>query len=365
MSGRFIRVTSAILSLSLILYLSTFINENTSNVPEKTLQLSMNKKILIMSATSEIAQQLAKLYVSHGTTLLLHGRDPNKLAQVAAELRKTHPKADIVELPPFDLIYPSHTDVSKITANSLLDECYIRWFDDIVKAYGLPQYMFIAGGGAAKCASATVELNAVSAMKCCEQFIRKIRANVHNDKYRNKRFRILYISSVGGEAFERSYGANGDENSLSSLHYAYCYSKHIMNLYLDDLRIRVKDLNLSIHNSKLGPVDTSMLRGGLKQVTQTIKQAQGIDKYLIKVWLWLTDQTKITAESAAMELKDAIDSDERTFWTPKWLQYWFLFVGALMWIPKFIWQGLIFSCIFVAPWRNKIIETFLRFTFWS
>lgn len=313
----------------------------------------MSKKILIMSATSEIAQGLAKWYLSRNTTLLLHGRNQAKLNQVAEKLRKVNPECEVVVLPLFDLINP-HNERSDGEFPSLLDAYYAKWFDDLVMTHGLPRHMILAFGGTDDMNPSSVfELNAIAAMKCCEHFVRKVRENIHNDKYRNKKFRVVYMSSVAGER------PNMGKDDPSS--FAYSQSKWVMNNYLDTLRDSCADIGLHVHNSKVFCVDTELLRSGLKKSEERYMSGGWLKRMTFHFWKFVGDQSTVSVDYAAEEMKLCIDSNEETFWTPRFAHYIVLFFDGISWISKFILYGLVFSSIFVSSWRTALWNGVRRF----
>jgi short-subunit dehydrogenase len=316
----------------------------------------MTKSVLIMSSTSEIAASLARLYLSKNSTLLLHGRNEDKLNKLVAELKDQYPSGNIVKLPILDLILPENEQSMNQEVSSLLDKHYSSWFDSLVQKHGLPQIMIISGGGVGgyNCSS-VLELNAVSAMKCCEQFIRKIKQHIHNEKYKHKKFHLLYMSSVAGESRDTM-------EYMSSIlgHYVYSCSKNIMNNYLAKLRKNIGNLNLSICNAKIFLVDTQMLRLGLakrEKHTESLSLWSNIKFAIVR---WLIDQTVVEPEYAAEEIKACIDSGEETFYIPRFAQYIVFIFSSIRPTITFFVNGIIFSALFVPSVRNTIIGCIVK-----
>jgi len=309
----------------------------------------MSKSVLIMSSTSEIASALAKLYLSSNTTLLLHGRSEDKLNKLFSDLKSEYPSANIVKLPLMDLVSPVSENLPDHEYASLLDRHYSSWFDSLVQKHGLPQTMVISAGGTSHGKynpSTILELNAVSAMKCCEQFIKKVRQHIHNEKYKHKQFNILFMSSVAGENKDTMESLEG----LS--HYIYGLSKNVMNNYLAKLRQDIGKLNIRICNAKISFTNTNMLRAGMEARAKSMG-SQGF-RATIKLAFtnWFVNQVIIEPEQAAVELKHGLESGEDTFYVPGSAQYLAFFSTAGKSIFNFFINGIIFSLFFVPSVRT-------------
>ncbi|RSU86926.1 SDR family NAD(P)-dependent oxidoreductase [Sphingomonas koreensis] len=89
----------------------------------------MTKRILVLGATSEIAEETARLYAAEGARFVLAGRDPVRLADIAADLRVRG--ASLAEVDAVDL------------AAADVETCTQRWIgilgglDLVLLAYGV------------------------------------------------------------------------------------------------------------------------------------------------------------------------------------------------------------------------------------
>jgi decaprenylphospho-beta-D-erythro-pentofuranosid-2-ulose 2-reductase len=184
-------------------------------------------KVVIIGATSAIAQEVAKLYAAGGASLLLVGRNEAKLMAVASDLRVRGAE-----------------DVDTFVAD-LADRSRDA---DIVAAAGDPDVVLIAHGTLPDQRAidqdpaahiATFDLNATSMIALAAHF-----ANVLE---RNRRGTLAVIGSVAGDRARRSI-------------YVYGAAKAAVHAYLEGLRPRLKAAGAHVVIIKPGWVDTPMTR---------------------------------------------------------------------------------------------------------
>ena len=92
-------------------------------------QHSAPRRIVIIGATSSIAEHCARLWAAPGVTLTLVGRDAGRLERVAADLRVRSPGAEV-----------------RARSGDLLDARAIRTLVDAIVAQGMPDRVLIAHG---------------------------------------------------------------------------------------------------------------------------------------------------------------------------------------------------------------------------
>ena len=185
-------------------------------------------QVLILGATSAIAAEVAQLYAQRGARLHLVGRDPAKLASVAARCTGatvTTQRADFGELDANEgavraaMQSLGQVDVVLIAHGELGDQLASeRSFDD---------------------AEATLRVNFTSVVS--------LLIPIANELEAARAGRIAVITSVAGD---RGRPRN----------YTYGAAKGALNVYLQGLRTRLYAAGVSVTTLKVGPVDTPMTR---------------------------------------------------------------------------------------------------------
>ncbi|MDP9194257.1 MAG: SDR family oxidoreductase [Acidobacteriota bacterium] len=182
--------------------------------------------IVIIGATSAIAQEVAKLYASAGAMLFLVGRNESKLLAVASDLRVRG--ASDVDTFVADLADRSRD--AEIVAAAGANP------DVVLIAHGsLPDQRAIDSDPNAQVAA--FEINATSVIALAAQF-----ANVLE---RNRRGTLAVIGSVAGDRGRRS-------------NYVYGAAKAALHAYCDGLRGRLAEVGVPVVLIKPGWVDTPM-----------------------------------------------------------------------------------------------------------
>lgn len=223
-------------------------------------------RVVILGATSAIAQETAKVYAEEGATLLVVARNEAKLAAVAADLRVRG--ADDVETFVADL------------ADRTRDA-------ELLAAAGEPDVVLIAHGSLpdqraidtdARAQTEAFDVNATSVIALAAAF-----ANV----LEKKRGGVLaVIGSVAGDRGRRS-------------NYVYGAAKAAIHAYCEGLRGRLAESNVAVVLIKPGWVDTPMTRAMKKNplfasarsvgrgIHDAIRARRGT-VYLPGFWRWIS-----------------------------------------------------------------------------
>lgn len=190
----------------------------------------MQGTIVIVGATSSIAEHCARLWLRHGAErLVLVGRDADRTEQLAADLRVRAPKASV-----------------SVVAADLLDAAAIRRTVDGIVAQGVPATVLIAHGSLpdqAACqqdlgaAAEALQVNATSPVLFAEAFAGAMQ--------RSGRGRIALIGSVAGDRGRKS-------------NYVYGAAKGLVTRYAQGLQHRLAGTGVRVTLVKPGPTDTPM-----------------------------------------------------------------------------------------------------------
>ena len=227
----------------------------------------VDMKVVIMGATSAIAQEVARLYANGGASLFLVARNEARLLAVASDLRVRG--ASDVETFVADLADRSR-DAGIVAAAGAAP-------DVVLIAHGsLPDQRAIDTDPAAQVAA--FELNATSVIALAAQF-----ANVLE---RNRRGTLAVIGSVAGDRGRRS-------------NYVYGAAKAAIHAYCDGLRGRLAAAGAHVVLIKPGWVDTPMT-GAIRKnplFASAASIAKGIQRaiaahhgtvYVPGYWRWIS-----------------------------------------------------------------------------
>lgn len=223
--------------------------------------------VVMIGATSAIAQEVAKLYASTGASLFLVARNEAKLLAVASDLRVR----GVTDVETFvaDLADRSRDAEIVAAAGSTPDVVLI--------AHGsLPDQRAIDADPIAQVAE--FELNATSVIALTAQF-----ANVLE---RNRRGTLAVIGSVAGDRGRRS-------------NYVYGAAKAATHAFCDGLRGRLAAAGVAVVLIKPGWVDTPMTSAIKKNplFASAASVAKGIHRaisakratvYLPGYWRWIS-----------------------------------------------------------------------------
>ncbi len=245
--------------------------------------MATKKTLLILGATSAIAQQVARQVVSRDYRIILVGRDRQKLVDLCADLQVRGGTAD----------YRVH-DLLEMTAHEQIIKNVVNeygGFDIVLLAYGtLPdQEQCEADRNEAV---KQLNINFISAQNIlsviAERFIEQGQGQ------------IIAISSVAGDRGRKS-------------NYIYGAAKGALSIYLQGLRNRLSAHNVQVLTVKPGFVDTPMTKDFKKGI------------------LWSTP------ERVAKDIVRAMDKRRDVIYTP-W--FWKYIMLIIKFIPETIFKKL-------------------------
>jgi decaprenylphospho-beta-D-erythro-pentofuranosid-2-ulose 2-reductase len=226
-------------------------------------------RILIVGATSAIAEATARLYAADGERLFLSGRDAQKLAAIAADLR-------IRGAAQVDTFVLDSNDSAR--HGELIDSAHeqLGGLDIALIAYGsLPDQS--ACEASFELTRQALETNFISVLSLLSHLANTMQAQGHGV--------IAAISSVAGDRGRQS-------------NYIYGAAKGGVSLFLQGLRNRLHRHGVAVVTIKPGFVDTPMTRdfkkGLLWATPPSIAKGiyKAIDKrtpvaYLPGFWRWI------------------------------------------------------------------------------
>jgi len=242
-------------------------------------------KILILGASSDIAQAICYDYAKKGKDLILTGRTTEELSSLKSDLEIKYSIS--VSLYSFDgLLYEQHP----VFFQNCINEHEI---EGVILAYG---YLGDQQKGQKSFQEARkiIETNYVSAVSILELF-----ASYFEKK---KQGFICGISSVAGDRGRQS-------------NYLYGSSKGAFSLYLQGLRNRLTPFNVSVITVKPGFVKTKMTEGIIndsflvaspshvsKDVLSAISRSSSI-LYTKKIWRYIMFIIRLIPEFIFKKLK--------------------------------------------------------------
>lgn len=190
--------------------------------------------ILIHGATSRIAHECARLWARQGHRIVLLGRDAERLAEVAADLRVLAGRTEAVACGVIDL-----ADDAGVRRRIAQADGEAGGFDIALIAHGWLPQQAAAQSDPAQLRQA-IEVNAVSVAQLCEAIAAPMEAR--------RRGTIAVIGSVAGDRGRQS-------------NYVYGASKGFVERYCQGLRNRLHPAGVRVVLVKPGPTDTPMTRG--------------------------------------------------------------------------------------------------------
>lgn len=189
------------------------------------------KNILIIGATSAIAQEVSKIYATQGNRLLIWGRNPQMLNAISQDL-KVRGADDVVIL---------CSDLNDLKSHhNHIDEIWLKFgkIDIVLIAHGI-----LGDPRKAECNQEELLLLLNSNFISHASLLTFIGAKMVEQKSGT----IAVISSVAGDRGKQS-------------NYVYGSAKAGMTTYLNGLRNRLFPNGVHVINLKLGPVDTPMTK---------------------------------------------------------------------------------------------------------
>lgn len=192
--------------------------------------MSQRKNIVIVGATSAIAEHCARLWLAQAAAdLTLVGRDAQRLERVAADLRARSPQSDI-----------------RVVQAQFLDSTAIAAIVDSLAAQGRIDIALIAHGNLpdqAQCQSdlaaarQALEVNGLSPVLYAEAFAGHMEKANHGT--------LAIIGSVAGDRGRKS-------------NYVYGAAKGLVTRYAEGLQHRLASTQVRVVLVKPGPTDTPM-----------------------------------------------------------------------------------------------------------
>lgn len=224
------------------------------------------RKILIVGATSAIAEATARLFAARGDALYLAGRNPDRLQILADDLRTRG--ANLVATARFDARdYDGHADLIDSAVHAL------DGLDTVLIAHGtLPDQKACEASFVA--ARDAFEVNALSVISFLTPIANRFEAQSGGT--------IAVISSVAGDRGRQS-------------NYVYGAAKSCLDTFLEGLAHRLATANVAVITVKPGFVDTPMTaafqKGPLwaspEQVARDIDRAIAKGRRVIYTpWFW-------------------------------------------------------------------------------
>ena len=192
--------------------------------------------VLILGATSRIAQAIAAEYAAAGETLYLAARDADEAERIAADLRVRHSATAIAAA--FDARdFESHPALIAAAAEAM------GGIDIAIVAFGETGEQKESETDFRKALS-VIEVNYTGAVSVCEALAAHMAAHATE----NRSGVIAGISTVAGDRGRPS-------------NYFYGSAKGGFSLYLQGLRGRMRRHGVHVMTAKLGFVDTPMTYG--------------------------------------------------------------------------------------------------------
>ncbi|AMT90143.1 MULTISPECIES: SDR family oxidoreductase [Pseudomonas] len=243
------------------------------------------KKILIIGATSAIANACARIWAAQGSEFFLVARNSEKLEQMTADLTARGAKRVITHL----------MDVTDLTA-------HVAMLKDCVDALQQIDLTLIAHG-------------TLPEQSACEQYV-----GIALKELNNNGISVIALLTLLANQFEmQRYGTlavissvAGDRGRPSN--YLYGTAKAAVSTFCEGLRARMFKVGVHVMTIKPGFVDTPMTKG-----------------------LPLPGPLVVSAEKVAKLIINAIDKKKDTVYTPA---FWNLIMMIIKSIPSFIFKRL-------------------------
>jgi hypothetical protein len=233
--------------------------------------MNTNKKIVIIGATSAIAEHCARLWIhDHPAHLVLVGRDLGRLERVASDLLVRSPQSQI------EPIQANFNEPAAIATTAQTIALQGR-IDIVLIAHGMLPEQLDCQGNLNACYQA-LEINGVSPALFAEAFALQMAQANHGT--------LAIIGSVAGDRGRKS-------------NYVYGAAKGLITRYTQGLQHRFAGSGVKVVLIKPGPTDTPMTASfkakGVKMaspvyVAKTI--VQGINQgkteiYAPPLWKWI------------------------------------------------------------------------------
>lgn len=255
-------------------------------VAEETVIEDTKKRIVIVGATSSIAEHCARLWVKDAAVdLTLVGRNEAKLQHIASDLHVRNPESMI-----------------RVLATRFIDPMDIQHLVEGIMTQGAVDLVLIAHGmlpDQQLCQQQLVDnyeallINGVSPVMCAEAFVREMEKVNHGT--------VAIIGSVAGDRGRKT-------------NYVYGAAKGLVNRYVQGLQHRLAKTDVKVVLVKPGPTDTPM--------TAQYK-ADGVPLACVK--------------GVAQDIVDAIEKKKFIVYTPG---KWRLIMKVFCNLPQFVLHKL-------------------------
>jgi len=248
--------------------------------------MSHKKRIVIIGATSAIAEHCARLWIKdHPIDFILIGRDAQRIQRVSNDLKVRSPESK------FQIIEIDFQDPQTISTN--VNNIYkLGPVDIALIAHGSLPKQSDCQADIKSCQNA-LEINAISPALFAEAFAKHMGKSNYGT--------LAFIGSVAGDRGRKS-------------NYVYGAAKGLVDRYSQGLRHRFANSKVNIILIKPGPTDTPM--------TQHIKH-QGIKL--------------VSVENVARTIVKGISQGKNIIYAPK---KWWLIMMVIRHIPSFIFNKL-------------------------
>lgn len=211
------------------------------------------KRIVIIGATSAIAEHCARLWVGNGVTdLTLVGRDSGKTERVAADLRVRSPQS-----------------VIRVRKTNFIDPLAIGQLVDEIIAEGAVDTVLIAHGSLPDQAACQLDLTAC-----------------HDALQVNAVSPVLFAEAFAGPMQKANYGTLAMIGSVAAdrgrkSNYVYGAAKGLVTRYAQGLQHRLASTNVKVVLIKPGPTDTPMT-AHLKQQGGRLADVEDVALIIVK-----------------------------------------------------------------------------------
>lgn len=206
-----------------------------------TLEL-YEKKVLITGATDGIGKETALMFAKVGATVLIHGRNPNKIADTLAALREANPKGKYYS---YQADYASLADV-RAMAEAIKNEH--QYIDILINNAGLyPDERVITKDGF----ELTLQVNYLSSFLLTHEIMPLLELSPEA--------RIVNISSIG-----HKFVWNSIKNPKFSPFFwrwvSYCRSKLLVVAWTIELARHLEAKNITVNSIHPGVIRTKVIR---------------------------------------------------------------------------------------------------------
>lgn len=192
--------------------------------------MNTKKRIVIIGATSTIAEHCARLWLAkQSADLTLVGRDAQRIERVATDLKVRSPQSEI------RVVQTDFLDPKAINA-TVLDIVKSGPVDIVLIAHGSLPNQATCQTDTQSCLDA-LEINGISPVLFAETFANSLEKAQHGT--------IALIGSVAGDRGRKS-------------NYVYGAAKGLINRYAQGLQHRFANTNVKIILIKPGPTNTTM-----------------------------------------------------------------------------------------------------------